>query len=40
MGDLAFAMLHPMVGGIPPVKAWESLRLFDEQVVPALTSGA
>jgi alkanesulfonate monooxygenase SsuD/methylene tetrahydromethanopterin reductase-like flavin-dependent oxidoreductase (luciferase family) len=28
-GDLAFAMLHPMVGGIPPALAWESLHLFE-----------
>ncbi|HEX3454942.1 MAG TPA: LLM class flavin-dependent oxidoreductase, partial [Gaiellaceae bacterium] len=36
MGDFAFAMFHPMVGGIPPAQAWESLQLFDEVVVPAL----
>ena len=36
MGDFAFAMFHPMVGGIPPQQAWESLRLFDERVLPAL----
>jgi alkanesulfonate monooxygenase SsuD/methylene tetrahydromethanopterin reductase-like flavin-dependent oxidoreductase (luciferase family) len=36
MGDFAFAMLHPMVGGIPPERAWESLRLFDERVLQAL----
>lgn len=29
-GDFAFALLHPMVGGIPPEKAWEHLRLFEE----------
>jgi alkanesulfonate monooxygenase SsuD/methylene tetrahydromethanopterin reductase-like flavin-dependent oxidoreductase (luciferase family) len=39
MGDFAFAMFHPMVGGIPPEIAWESLRLFDEVVTPALASG-
>ena len=39
MGDFAFAMFHPMVGGIPPEKAWESLQLYDEVVVPALSSG-
>jgi hypothetical protein len=27
--ELPFAMLHPMVGGIPPELAWESLRLFE-----------
>jgi alkanesulfonate monooxygenase SsuD/methylene tetrahydromethanopterin reductase-like flavin-dependent oxidoreductase (luciferase family) len=32
-GDLAFALLHPMVGGIPPDKAWEHLRLFEESVL-------
>jgi alkanesulfonate monooxygenase SsuD/methylene tetrahydromethanopterin reductase-like flavin-dependent oxidoreductase (luciferase family) len=30
-----FAMLHPMCGGMPPDLAWSSLRLFDEQVLPA-----
>jgi hypothetical protein len=29
-------MLHPMVGGIPPERAWQSLRLFDERVLQAL----
>ncbi len=28
-GDQAFALLHPMVGGIPPERAWEHLRLFE-----------
>jgi hypothetical protein len=36
MGEMAFAMLHPMVGGIPPEKAWESLRLLEEKVLPAV----
>jgi alkanesulfonate monooxygenase SsuD/methylene tetrahydromethanopterin reductase-like flavin-dependent oxidoreductase (luciferase family) len=27
--EIPFAMLHPMVGGIPPELAWESLRLFE-----------
>jgi hypothetical protein len=31
-----FAMLHPMCGGMPPELAWSSLRLFEEQVLPAL----
>jgi alkanesulfonate monooxygenase SsuD/methylene tetrahydromethanopterin reductase-like flavin-dependent oxidoreductase (luciferase family) len=34
-GDLAFALLHPMVGGIPPDKAWEHLRLFEKSVLNA-----
>jgi alkanesulfonate monooxygenase SsuD/methylene tetrahydromethanopterin reductase-like flavin-dependent oxidoreductase (luciferase family) len=35
-GELAFVMLHPMVGGVPPALAWESLRLFEHEVLPAL----
>ena len=31
-----FAMFHPMVGGMPPDLAWESLRLFEHEVLPAL----
>jgi alkanesulfonate monooxygenase SsuD/methylene tetrahydromethanopterin reductase-like flavin-dependent oxidoreductase (luciferase family) len=29
-GDAAFALLHPMVGGIPPELAWRHLRLFED----------
>jgi hypothetical protein len=29
-------MLHPMVGGVPPALAWESLHLFEHEVLPAL----
>jgi alkanesulfonate monooxygenase SsuD/methylene tetrahydromethanopterin reductase-like flavin-dependent oxidoreductase (luciferase family) len=29
-GDMAFAMFHPMVGGIPPATAWRHLHLFEE----------
>jgi alkanesulfonate monooxygenase SsuD/methylene tetrahydromethanopterin reductase-like flavin-dependent oxidoreductase (luciferase family) len=36
MGEFALALLHPMVGGIPPQQAWESLQLFDQEVRPAL----
>ena len=32
-----FAMLHPMCGGIPPALAWTSLRLFEHEVIPALS---
>lgn len=32
-GDFAFAMLHPMCGGIPPELAWRHLELFKEQVL-------
>ena len=28
-GEMAFAALHPMVGGIPPDLAWEHLHLFE-----------
>ena len=31
-----FALFHPMCGGIPPELAWQSLRLFETQVMPAL----
>ena len=35
-GDLAFAVLHPMMGGIPPELAWESLHLLEREVLPNL----
>jgi alkanesulfonate monooxygenase SsuD/methylene tetrahydromethanopterin reductase-like flavin-dependent oxidoreductase (luciferase family) len=35
-GPFGFAMLHPMVGGIPPDVAWQSLHLFEDRVLPAL----
>jgi alkanesulfonate monooxygenase SsuD/methylene tetrahydromethanopterin reductase-like flavin-dependent oxidoreductase (luciferase family) len=34
-GDLAFAMLHPMCGGIPPEIAWRHLELFKDRVLDA-----
>lgn len=34
-GRAAYAVLHPMVGGIPPDLAWEHLRLFEHEVLPA-----
>lgn len=34
-GPFAFALLHPMVGGIPPDLAWEQLRLFESEVLGA-----
>jgi alkanesulfonate monooxygenase SsuD/methylene tetrahydromethanopterin reductase-like flavin-dependent oxidoreductase (luciferase family) len=37
-GEMAFAFFHPMVGGIPPERAWVSLRLFEERVVPELAA--
>ncbi len=36
MGQSAFAFFHPMVGGIPPERGWETLRLYAEKVLPAL----
>jgi hypothetical protein len=31
----AFALLHPMCGGMPIELAWSSLRLFETHVLPA-----
>jgi alkanesulfonate monooxygenase SsuD/methylene tetrahydromethanopterin reductase-like flavin-dependent oxidoreductase (luciferase family) len=33
-GPFSFAALHPLMGGIPPALAWESLRLFEHEVLP------
>ena len=35
-GPFAFALLHPMLGGIPPELAWESLHLLEHEVLPRL----
>lgn len=32
---IASVSFHPMCGGIPPAKAWESLKLFEREVLPA-----
>jgi alkanesulfonate monooxygenase SsuD/methylene tetrahydromethanopterin reductase-like flavin-dependent oxidoreductase (luciferase family) len=37
-GPFAFALLHPMLGGIPPELAWESLHLLEHEVLPRLGS--
>jgi alkanesulfonate monooxygenase SsuD/methylene tetrahydromethanopterin reductase-like flavin-dependent oxidoreductase (luciferase family) len=37
-GDLAFAVFHPMLGGIPPALAWEGLHLLEHEVLPHLAS--
>jgi hypothetical protein len=29
-------LLHPLMGGIPPELGWESLELFERQVLPRL----
>ena len=33
-----FQIFHPMCGGIPPELAWESLRLFESEVLPAFAT--
>jgi alkanesulfonate monooxygenase SsuD/methylene tetrahydromethanopterin reductase-like flavin-dependent oxidoreductase (luciferase family) len=33
---LPFTVLNPMCGGIPPEVAWQSLRLFEREVLPAV----
>ena len=30
-----FQIFHPMCGGIPPELAWQSLKLFEHEVLPA-----
>lgn len=35
-GPFASATLHPMMGGISPAVAWESLRLIEQEVLPAV----
>jgi alkanesulfonate monooxygenase SsuD/methylene tetrahydromethanopterin reductase-like flavin-dependent oxidoreductase (luciferase family) len=35
---IPFAMFHPLVGGTPPELAWESLRLFEREVLPEFAS--
>lgn len=35
MGDGAHAVLHPMVGGVPPEAAWKHLRLFEQTALSA-----
>jgi alkanesulfonate monooxygenase SsuD/methylene tetrahydromethanopterin reductase-like flavin-dependent oxidoreductase (luciferase family) len=35
-GELGFAMFHPLMGGTPPELGWQSLRLFETEVLPKL----
>ncbi len=35
-GPYGFALFHPLMGGIPPELGWESLRLFESDVLPRL----
>lgn len=37
---LPFQMFHPMCGGIPPDLAWESLHLFENDILPRFSSNA
>ena len=33
-GPFGFSLFHPLMGGIPPELGWESLRLFETEVLP------
>ena len=35
--ELPFALLHPLCGGMPIDVAWDSLRLFEQAVLPAFS---
>jgi alkanesulfonate monooxygenase SsuD/methylene tetrahydromethanopterin reductase-like flavin-dependent oxidoreductase (luciferase family) len=35
-GEFGFTAFHPMAGGLPPAAAWESLHLFEHEVLPRL----
>ena len=37
-GPFAFALFHPLMGGIPPELGWTSLRLLEDEVIPRLSS--
>ncbi|HWB65418.1 MAG TPA: LLM class flavin-dependent oxidoreductase [Mycobacteriales bacterium] len=37
-GDLATVVLHPLCGGMPIDRAWTSVKLYVEQVLPALAA--
>ena len=34
-----FQVFHPMCGGIPPELAWQSLKLYEHEVLPAFAAG-
>ena len=38
-GEFGFTIFHPMAGGVPPAMAWESLHLFEHEVLPQLGAG-
>lgn len=35
-GEWAFALFHPLMGGIPPELGWQSLQLLEHEVLPQL----
>ena len=35
-GEFGFTLFHPMAGGVPPAMAWDSLHLFEHEVLPKL----
>jgi alkanesulfonate monooxygenase SsuD/methylene tetrahydromethanopterin reductase-like flavin-dependent oxidoreductase (luciferase family) len=37
-GEMGSLMLHPLMGGIPPDVAWESLELVESEVLPRISS--
>jgi alkanesulfonate monooxygenase SsuD/methylene tetrahydromethanopterin reductase-like flavin-dependent oxidoreductase (luciferase family) len=39
-GDAGFTMFHPMAGGVHPAMAWDSLHLFEHEVLPKLKGSA
>jgi hypothetical protein len=34
LGPAGVLNFHPMMGGLPPELAWESLHLFEREVLP------
>jgi hypothetical protein len=35
-GEFATMVLHPLCGGVPVDRGWETLRLYVDKVLPAL----
>ncbi len=38
LGDTGMLLFHPLMGGTDPELAWESLRLFETEVLPAISA--
>jgi hypothetical protein len=36
VGDLGSITLHPLLAGMPPELGWESLELFESEILPRL----